>query len=81
MSCFIYWSLVISLIVFGVAELLLVKFRPEKYYGFVPGFSMVLSILTILFLAITRDAYAIVVAFLLLITKGMLLLKFDNYNL
>ena len=81
MSCFIYWSLVISLIVFGVAELLLVKFRPEKNYGFVPGFSMVLSILTILFLAITRDAYAIVVAFLLLITKGMLLLKFDNYNL
>ena len=81
MKCVIYRILFMALIVLGVTELLLTKFRPEKNYGFVPGFSMVLSILTILFLAITRDAYAIVVAFLLLITKGMLLLKFDNYNL
>ena len=36
---------------------------------------MGLSILTVLFLAMTREAYAIAVAFLLLIIKGVLLFK------
>lgn len=37
---------------------------------------MGLSILTVLFLAMAREAYAITVAFLLLIIKGVLLLKY-----
>ena len=41
----------------------------------ITGSSMGLSILTVLFLAMTREAYAITVAFLLLIIKGILLLK------
>ena len=81
MNRFIYWILFISLIVLGVAEVLLTKFSLEKNYKIMTGFSMGLSILVILFLAITREAYAIIVAFLLLVTKGMLLLKYNNYNL
>ena len=37
---------------------------------------MGLSILTVLFLAMTREAYAVTVAFLLFIIKGILLLKY-----
>ena len=38
--------------------------------------SMTLSILAVLFLALAREAYAIAVAFLLLVIKGILLLKY-----
>ena len=34
---------------------------------------MGLSILTVMFLALTREAYATIVAFLLLVVKGVLL--------
>ena len=39
---------------------------------------MVLSILTVLFLAMTREAYAITLVFMLLIIKGMLLFKYSK---
>ena len=38
--------------------------------------SMGLNIAIVLFLAMTREAYAITVAFLLLVIKGRLLLKY-----
>ena len=41
----------------------------------VTGVSMFISILLVLFLAMTREAYAIIVVFLLLVIKGVLLLK------
>ena len=47
----------------------------EKGQKLLTVISMGLSILTVLFLAMTRDVYAITVAFLLLIIKGILLLK------
>lgn len=76
MNRFIYWILFISLIVLGLIELMLTKFKPEKSYKITTDISMGLSILIVLFLAITREAYAITVAFLLLVTKGVLLLKY-----
>ena len=38
--------------------------------------SVILGILTVLFLAMTREAYAISVSFLLVVIKGMLMLKY-----
>lgn len=72
----IYWMMFIALIVVGVAKILLTQFKIEKGQKIMTGSSMVLSILTVLFLAMTREAYAITVAFLLLIIKGILLLKY-----
>ena len=72
----IYWMMFIALIVVGVAKILLTQFKIEKGQKIMTGSSMVLSILTVLFLAMTRVAYAITVAFLLLIIKGILLLKY-----
>ena len=48
----------------------------EKGYKFITGGSMVLSILTVLFLAMTREAYAVTIAFLLLLIKGILLFSY-----
>ena len=71
----IYWILFIALIAVGIVKILLTQFKIEKGRNMITGSSMGLSILTVLFLAMTREAYAITVAFLLLIIKGILLLK------
>ena len=75
---FIYWILFVSLIMNGIIKILLTKFRPEKKHKMSTDISMGLNIAIVLFLAMTREAYAITVAFLLLVIKGMLLLKYAD---
>ena len=74
----IYWLLFVSLIVTGIVKILLTKFRPEKKHKISTDISMGLNIASVLFLAMTREAYAITVAFLLLVIKGILLLKLEK---
>ena len=50
--------------------------RIEKCSKIFTEVSMVISILIVLFLAITRQVYAVIVVFLLLVIKGMLLFKY-----
>ncbi|MDD5793311.1 MAG: helix-turn-helix transcriptional regulator [Clostridiales bacterium] len=71
-----YWILFSVLIVIGIVKIMLTQFKIEKGHKVITSISMVSSILTVLFLALTREAYAITVAFLLLIIKGILLLKY-----
>lgn len=71
----IYWIMFLSLIVVGAVKIVLTQCKIEKGQNIVTGCSMVLSILTVLFLAMTREAYAITLVFILLIIKGMLLFK------
>ncbi len=74
----LFWTLYTSLIILGIIKLLLSKFRNEKYHPAITGISMILGIVLVLFLAVTREAYAVVVAFLLLLLKGILLLKYSK---
>ena len=71
----IYWTVFIALTVMGIVKIVLSKSGNEKYGKIVTGSSMILSILAVLFLALSREAYAIAVAFLLLVVKGMLIFK------
>ena len=73
---FIYWFMFLALILCGMVKLLFVKFKRKKEQKIVTLCSMTLSILLILFLGMTREAYAITVTFLLLVIKGILLLKY-----
>ena len=73
---FVYWIMFISLVVIGIIKLTLTKLRIEKCSKILTEVSMVISILMVLFLAITRQAYAVIVVFLLLVIKGMLLFKY-----
>lgn len=70
----LYWSLFILIIVIGIIKLVLTKLGLSKCNKIVTGVSMFISILLVLFLAMTREAYAIIVVFLLLVIKGVLLL-------
>ena len=53
----------------------LTQFNIEKGQKLITNISLVLGVLAVLYLAMTRDAYAITVVFVLLIIKVMLLFK------
>lgn len=71
----IYWIMFLSLIVVGAVKIVLTQCKIEKGQNIVTGCSMILSILTVLFLAMAKEDYAITLVFILLIIKGMLLFK------
>ena len=75
---FMYWIMFSSLVVTGIIKLTLTKLRIKKCSKILIGISMMISILIVLFLAITREAYAVIVVFLLLVIKGVLLLTVYN---
>ena len=74
----LFWIMYASLVILGIIKLLLAKFRSKKHNPAMTGISMILGIVMVLFLAVTREAYAVVVAFLLLVIKGVLLLKYTK---
>ena len=74
----LYWIMIITLIVVGITKLLLTKFVIERCNKIMTGVSMVISVLSVLFLAMTRETYAVIVVFLLLVIKGLLLLKYKK---
>ena len=75
MNRLIYWISYITLILIGIVKVFLTTLRIEKYRRIMTGFSMLLNILMVLFLAIAREAYAITLAFMILVIKGVLLIK------
>ena len=74
----LYWIMFITLVVIGIIKLLLTKFGIERCNNLITGVSLVISILNVLFLAMTRETYAVIVVFLLLVIKGLLLLKYTK---
>ena len=74
----LYWIMIITLVFVGITKLLLTKFGIERCNNIMTGVSMVISILSVLFLAMTRETYAVIVVFLLLVIKGVLILKYTK---
>ena len=72
---FIYWSALIFLILVGITKVVLTKCKATKGQKFITCVSMLVSILLVLFFAMTREVYAVVMAFLFLVVKGILLFK------
>ena len=74
----IMWSFYLVLILIGISKILLTQLNIEKGQKVITNISLVLGILAVLYLAMTRDAYAITVVFVLLIIKVMLLFKVNE---
>ena len=68
----ICWGMYLALILLGILKIVLSKLEVKKYGMLVTGISIGVSIVCVLFLALAREAYAIVLSFLLLIFKGIL---------
>ena len=72
----LYYIMYLLLVLTGVIKLLLTRLGYGRYNRIMTAVSVVLSIVAVLFLALTREAYAVSVVFLLLVIKGVLLLKY-----
>lgn len=64
------------LILSVIIKVLMPELKSEKDQKIITIISMLIGTLMILLLAVTREAYAVTVAFILFIIKGMLLLKY-----
>lgn len=71
----ICWVGFISLVLLGLVKIILTRIKLEKWNKILAELSIVISILMVLFLAVTREVYAVVVAFLLLMIKGIILIR------
>ena len=71
----LYWVLFILLFLLGFAELVLTRLKKEKVSKLITEISLSVNIITIIFLALTSEVYAVITAFLLLIIKGVILFK------
>ena len=66
----------LSLIFLGILGLLVSKIMSEKSEEFLMNLSLVINIISVISLGVTREAYAIVIAFLLLIIKTVFFIKY-----
>lgn len=74
----ICWVLFLTTILNGIVKSMFIQRKMEKGQKTLNLISMILSIATVLFLALAREAYAIVITFLLLVIKGTLFLKYKT---
>lgn len=71
----LYWIMFLALVLVGAVKIIITQFELNKGQKIVTAFSIVLSILAVLFLAMTREAHAVTIAFFLFVVKGILLFK------
>lgn len=71
----VFWGLYLSLIVIGIIKITLAQLRIEKGQKPLTRISLGISILTVLFLSMAGETYAVSLAFLLLIMKVVLIFK------
>lgn len=75
-SCYmIYWAMFISLVSVGIIKITFNQMKIEKNRNVITNISIIVSIITVLFLIVTRQVYSPIIAFLFLIFKGILVLK------
>ena len=72
----IYWAMFISLLAVGIIKIILTKTKVGKGNKILMELSITLNIFIVLLLTLTRAVYAVVIAFLLLIIKGVIFLKY-----
>jgi len=76
----VYWVMFLALVLMGALKILLTQFKVAKKQKFVTGCSMAVSALTVIFLALAGETYAVAVVFLLLLMKCVLLFKHIKVN-
>ena len=72
------WGLFSLLIAVGVLKIIFTKLNVDRANRIITVISMLLSCFAVLFMALTREAYAVSVAFLLLAVKAVLMFKYNK---
>lgn len=79
----VYRCVFALLVVFGVVKLIFAKLKAEKSSKLISHISLIISVVAVLFLALTREVYALIVAFLLFVIKITVLInrsKLSNHR-
>ena len=76
----VYWCGFLVFIVLGIVKLVLIKMKKEKVNKSITVVSVSLNILIVLFFALTREVYALILVFLIFIIKCLLLFKYTKTN-
>ena len=71
----VHWAVFILFMLFGAGKILLTCGKKEKEQNLITAASLILGIITVLYLSLTREAYAIAAAFILLTVKTALFIK------
>ena len=71
----VYWIVFILLVLTGIFKLILLKIYNEKFDKLLTEASMAINVILVLFLALTRQVYAVVCAFTLLLVKTVFVIK------
>ena len=71
----VFWFVFVLLAASGLVKVILTKLKAEKCNKILMEVSLSISVFTVLFLALTGEVYAVTVAFLILITKAVILFK------
>ena len=72
----IYWTMFISLFLSGILKLIMTRKEAEKSNEILTSISLVINVFAVMFLALAKEAYAVIVAFLILIIKTIIFLKY-----
>lgn len=78
LNCILYGSIYALLMIVGIVKLVFVKIGMEKYNQIITSVSIGLSILSVMLLTFAREIYAVIIIFLLLVIKGVLLVRYIN---
>lgn len=71
----IYWGMFIGLIGAGIVKILFNKLEIKSGNKLITELSILLNVVVVLFLAMSREPYGVTVAFVLLVMKGILVVK------
>ena len=77
MNITVFWILFLLLFTAGIAKIVSVKLK--KNSEILTWISIILNIITVIFLALTRNGYAVIVAFIIFVVKSLILLR-ARYN-
>ena len=72
----IHWVMVVALVLAGVLKLIFTKINAGRTNKAISEYSLIINVFLVLFLAVTREAYAVIVAFLILMIKVIIFLKY-----
>lgn len=74
----IYWTMFIIMILLGAIKILLIKISPQKNYKSLMYLSIIFNLIIVIFLAMRREAYAVTITVLLLVIKGIIIMKYES---
>lgn len=72
----VYWILYSALILCGVLNIIIYSYRNKKYSHDMMKISLVMSSIIIIYLALTKEVYAIILIFMLFMIKCILFVKY-----